>query len=105
MNKKIVVLCFMIALIPSLFIVRGLYVTSDYHILKCNWKSGFSNVTFGDVLVFNESYRLNHGNITMDGQPIARIIIREYRPYAANILVIESIEPSALALFYEKGCD
>ena len=41
----------------------------------------------------------------MDGQPIARIIIREYRPYAANILVIESIEPSALALFYEKGCD
>lgn len=78
---------------------------SDYHILKCDWKSGFSNTTMGDTLGFNERFRLNHGEITSDGQPTARIVLRQYRPFADNTLVIENIEPSELALFYEKGCD
>lgn len=103
MNCKLLIFCVLIALIPSLFFIRSVYVMSDYHIEQCHWKGSGSKV-MGDGFSFDNDVRLEDGVILMDKQPAAKIMVRKYRPYADNIIIISDIEYSELEMYYEKGC-
>ena len=76
---------------------------SDYHVQQCHWKGGGSKV-MGDGFGFDGYVQLEDGVILMDKQPTAKIILRKYRPYADNIIVISDVDYSELEMYYEKGC-
>ena len=103
MNRKLLIFCVSIALIPSLFLIRSVYVMSDYHVQQCHWKGSGSKV-MGDAFSFDNDVRLEDGVILMDKQPAAKIMVRKYRPYADNIIIISDTEYSELEMYYEKGC-
>lgn len=105
MHKNIKVLLMIIALLPVLLIGRGLYATSDYHISQCYWKGCSGETLLRDVLVLDDSMRLKKGVITLEGKPVARIVLKKYRPYADNIIVVENELTSALGMYWEKGCN
>ena len=103
MNRKLLILYVLIALIPSLFFIRSIYVMSDHHIQQCDWKGSGSKV-MGDGFGFDNYVRLEDGVILMGKQPTARILLKKYRPYADNIIIVSDIEYSELEMYYEKGC-
>ncbi|WP_201539953.1 hypothetical protein [Psychrobacter sp. 1044] len=103
MNKNLSIPCLLIALILSLFFIRSVYVMSDYHVQQCHWKGSTSKV-MGDGFSFDNDVRLKDGLILIKNKPAAKIIVRKYRPYADNIIIISDIEYSALEMYYEKGC-
>ena len=103
MNRKLLIFCVLIALIPSLFFIRSVYVMSDHHIQQCHWKGSGSKV-MGDTFSFDNYIRLEDGVILMGKQPTAQIMLRKYRPYADNIIVVSDLEYSELEMYYEKGC-
>lgn len=104
-HKNIKVLLIAVVLLPSLLLIRGLYVTSDYHIRHCYWKGGNGEAPLGDTLSFDHSNRLEQGVITLQGQPVARIVLKKYRPYADNIIVVENQLTASLGMYWEKGCN
>ena len=103
MNRKLLIFCVLIALIPSLFFIRSVYVMSDYHIEQCHWKGSGPKV-MGDGFTFNDDVRLEGGVILIENKPAAKIMVRKYRPYADNIIIISDIKYSELEMYYEKGC-
>lgn len=103
MNGKLLIFCILMALIPSLFFIRSVYVMSDYHIKQCHWKGSGSKV-MGDGFSFDNYVRLEDGVILMDKQPPARIMLKKYRFYADNIIIVSDIESFELGMYYEKGC-
>lgn len=103
MNGKLIVFFILIALIPSLFFTRSIYVMSDYHIKQCHWK-GFGSNVMKDGFSFDNYVQLKDGVIFEDRQPVAEIMLRKYRPYADNIIVVSDIETFELGMYYQKGC-
>ncbi|PYE40285.1 hypothetical protein [Psychrobacter fozii] len=103
MNRKLLILCVLIALIPSLFFIRSIYVMSDHHIQQCHWKSSGSKV-MGDAFSFDNYIRLEGNVIYLGKQPTAQIMLRKYRPYADNIIIVSDIDYFELEIYYEKGC-
>lgn len=103
MNSKLIIFCILIAFIPSFFVMRGLYVMSDYHIQQCHWK-GFGSKIMGDAFSFDNYVELKDGVIFKDKQPAAEIILIKYRPYADNIMIVSDIDNVDVEMYYEKGC-
>ena len=103
MNRKLLILCVLMALIPSLFFIRSIYVMSDRHIQQCHWKSSGLKV-MGDAFSFDNYIRLEGNVIYLGKQPTAQILLRKYRPYADNIIIVSDIDYSELEIYYEKGC-
>ena len=103
MIRKLLILCVLMALIPSLFFIRSIYVMSDYHIQQCHWKGSGSKV-MGDAFSFDNYVRLEEGVIHLGKQPTAQIMLRKYRLYADNIIIVSDMEYSELEVYYEKGC-
>lgn len=76
---------------------------SDYHVQQCHWK-GFTSKVMGDGFSFDNDVRLEDGVILIENKPTAKIMVRKYRPYADNIIIISDIEYSELEMYYEKSC-
>ncbi|MEN6668924.1 hypothetical protein AAJP47_00935 [Psychrobacter sp. B38] len=103
MNAKLLIFFILIALIPSLFFIRSVYVLSDHHIKQCHWK-GFGSDVMGDGFSFENNVQLGDGLIRIDNQPTAQIVLRKYRPYADNIIAVSNVKSLELGMYYEKGC-
>ncbi|SLJ84053.1 hypothetical protein [Psychrobacter sp. DAB_AL43B] len=76
---------------------------SDYHVQQCHWKGSGSKI-MGDGFSFDDYVRLEDGVILIDKQTTAQIVLRKYRPYADNIIIVGDMKFVELEMYYEKGC-